>query len=461
MNDAQNPRLFGPGDTVAGKLRIIRRLGEGGMGAVFEVEHELTHHRRALKLLHAEMASMPSVVERFLREASAAGRIGNPHIVETFDAGLLETGEPYIVMELLQGKSLAEMLQESGPFELSRACNVLIQACGAIQAAHAVGIIHRDLKPENLFLSEPAYTFVKILDFGISKFDEVKTGVEGLTMEGSPIGTPYYMSPEQIRGEKDVDGRTDVYALGVVLYECVTGARPFESDNLLQLIHLVSQGLYKAPTQVRSGLPKEVDEVVAKAIALDRVHRYANANDFSEALHELREAVSRASLDATAPLVTERPPMIERGTLAMTPEPMSRTVDVVKASAWPHRSTLRWLVSIGATILVLVGLAIAFGRSLVRSNGGVPTTVPPTGIPTTTTDTSATTRSTVVPALVVAANAYASASTSAEAGTPEAASVSPSRRKDVPLATGKRSTVAPSATRRADSYGLSKDNPFK
>ena len=462
MKEVQPPQSFAAGSVIAGKLRIVRRLGEGGMGTVFEVEHELTHHRRALKLLHAELASMPSVVERFLREASAAGRIGNPHIVETFDAGLLESGEPYIVMELLQGKSLAEVIQETGPLDVCRACDVLIQACNAVHSAHAAGIIHRDLKPENLFLSEPNCSFVKILDFGISKFDEMKTGVEGLTMEGSPIGTPYYMSPEQIRGEKDVDTRTDVYALGVVLYECLTGLRPFESDNLLQLIHLVSRGVYEAAARVRPTLPPGVDEVIAKAMALDRSHRYADANDFALVLKQLRETVGPATLEATAPAVTERPPMTVRGTLAMTPEPVSRTLGGVNASVWPHKSTLRLLVWVGASVLALIVAAVAFGPSLMRSIGGIPVAAKPGEVP-------ASTHSTTPAAQLIdlgppsdVTHPPVSAGSSAVELTPDTGSTSTrAHRNDASLSATKKLAPAPSAKGRADSYGLSKDNPFK
>jgi len=469
MKEVQPPQSFVAGSVVAGKLRIVRRLGEGGMGAVFEVEHELTHHRRALKLLHAELASMPSVVERFLREASAAGRIGNPHIVETFDAGLLESGEPYIVMELLQGKSLAEVIQETGPLDIGRACDVLIQACNAVHSAHAAGIIHRDLKPENLFLCAPNCSFVKILDFGISKFDEMKTGVEGLTMEGSPIGTPYYMSPEQIRGEKDVDTRTDVYALGVVLYECLTGLRPFESDNLLQLIHLVSRGVYKTACHVRPALPPGVDEVVAKAMALDRSQRYADANDLALVLKQLQKTVGPVMLEATAtatataPAVTERPPMTVRGTLAMTPEPVSRTLGGVNASVWPHKSTLRLLVWVGASVLALLVAAIAFGPIVMRSIGGVPVAAKSSEVPTATRGTTPAAQLTDPgPPSDVITPPPASAGSSAVELAPDTGSTSTrAHRNDASLSATKKLPPASSAKGRADSYGLSKDNPFK
>src|SRR6478736_3811029 len=140
-----------PGTVLAGKFRLVSRLGEGGMGSVYEIEHELTKHRRALKLLHKSMAAMPSIVERFLREASAAGRVGNPHIAETFDAGVLETGEPYLVMELLRGEPLSARI-ERGPLLVQEVVDLIGQACVGVAAAHAAGIVHRDLKPDNLFI---------------------------------------------------------------------------------------------------------------------------------------------------------------------------------------------------------------------------------------------------------------------------------------------------------------------
>ena len=233
-----------PGTLVGGKLRIVRLLGTGGMGAVYEVEHELTKHRRALKLLHARYKVYPELIQRFLREASAAGRIGNPHIAETFDAGELETGDPYLVMELLKGETLADLLRRKQTLTVTEASELVRQACTGVQAAHDAGIVHRDLKPENLFVIERDHRpFVKILDFGISKFDPQLTGGEmSMTREGTSLGTPLYMPPEQVRGDKRIDARADVYALGVILYECVTGRRPYEAETLAHLAVLIHEG---------------------------------------------------------------------------------------------------------------------------------------------------------------------------------------------------------------------------
>ena len=389
------------------------------------------------------------------------------HIVETFDAGLLDTGTPYIVMELLQGKTLADLITASGPLDLKRACDILMQACDAVHSAHMAGIVHRDLKPENLFLAGPDCSFVKILDFGISKFDVGKTGVEGLTVEGTPIGTPYYMSPEQIKGEQQIDARSDVYALGVVLYESVTGQRPFESDNLLQLIYLVSQGTYVEPSKVRPGLPVTLDVVIAKAMTLDRGQRYASAEELSGALSRFRHSLAPTLLEATVAMQTERPMAPARGALALTPEPVSKTLGGHQGSVWPRRSTVRVLIALGLGALALLVGAIAFGPTIARSIHGVPGTAQVVEIRSSSVSTEP-------------ARHSGSASSQAASAEPSAAEPSPPAppmasapvassppqpeagpRVYPPQAAPKRNSPAPGLTHRADSYGLSKDNPFK
>ena len=279
-----NPGELGPGSLIAGKLRVIRLLGAGGMGAVYEVEHEITRHRRALKLLHPQFATNHEIITRFLREASAAGRIGSEHIVDTFDAGILDSGEPYLVMEMLEGKSLAERLEARGRLGLRECCDLLCQACEGIQAAHNAEIVHRDIKPDNLFITSK--NKVKVLDFGISKFTSAEDADFKLTQAGAAMGTPYYMSPEQASGSKSLDFRSDIYALGVVLYECITGDVPFNADSLPQLIIRIYEGQFSPPSEI-CGAPKEVDEVIAKAMNRDPNLRYQSAQEFEEALVRL------------------------------------------------------------------------------------------------------------------------------------------------------------------------------
>jgi serine/threonine protein kinase len=273
-----------PGTTVAGKFRILRPLGQGGMGAVYVVEHVITRHERALKLLHPDMAAVPEVVDRFLREASAAGHIGSEHIVETFDAGTLEDGAPYLVMELLRGETLSERLARA-ELPLAELVAILVQACSGIQAAHDAGIVHRDLKPDNLFLTErQGRPFVKILDFGISKFDPSRSGELSVTREGAALGTPYYMSPEQILGSRAVDHRTDVYALGVVLYECLTRQKPFEAETLPMLTVLIHEGRYTPIRAFRPELPPAFDQIAARAMQRQPEQRFQSMRELAAAL---------------------------------------------------------------------------------------------------------------------------------------------------------------------------------
>jgi serine/threonine protein kinase len=432
-----------PGSIVAGKLRIVRRLGAGGMGAVYEVEHELTRHRRALKLLHAQMAQMPSVVERFLREASAAGRIGNPHIVETFDAGRLETGEPYIVMELLQGQTLAELLDSHGPLPLDVACEILTQACNAVGAAHAAGIVHRDIKPENLFLSGPE-RFVKILDFGVSKFDSVTTGVQGLTLEGSPIGTPYYMSPEQARGTSAVDHRSDIYALGVLLYECLTGRKPFVAETLPHLAVLIHQGKYDTPRELRPELPGAADTLISRAMAGDRTARYGSANELASAVTLLRNSVRPGSLESTQ-LIAPKIPPAPRPASALTPG-----VFTSQPTPLPRRSPAAWLLGAGALIAAAAVLTFTLTRkpnvplgpeASAGTESPAPNTAPLSPTPPVA----------KVVTLVPLTDATVAPASPTARSAPSAVAARPT-----PSA-----SAAPTPRSRASSFGLSEDNPFK
>lgn len=280
------------GSLIAGKFRVVRTLGAGGMGKVYEVEHELTKHRRALKVLHPGASA--DVIERFVREASAAARIGNPHVAETFDAGRLENGAPYLLMELLGGETLDERLRRQGPIDASELAGLIHQACQGMQAAHEAGIIHRDLKPENLFIEiREGHPFVKILDFGISKFDEGKTGAPGITKGDSVMGTPCYMSPEQISGSAAIDARTDVYALGVILYECACGERPFEAKSVERLAVLIHTGQAIPLGRRMPSLPRAFCEIVERAMAAKPDRRFESARALANALVPPRELARR------------------------------------------------------------------------------------------------------------------------------------------------------------------------
>jgi serine/threonine-protein kinase len=278
-----------PGTLLAGKFRIERRLGAGAMGAVYAIVHEFTHHRRALKLLHPEARLVPDLVSRFLDEASAAGRVGNAHLVETFDAGVLPTGEPYVVMELLEGETLGALLKRERPLSVERSAEIVAQAAQGIDAANRAGIIHRDLKPENLFVTAtPTGPFVKVLDFGVSKFTTASGISLHATQTGALYGSPAYMSPEQLRADSDVDARVDVFGLGVVLFESLTGALPYDAPDLLALRARVLTGRPTRIETLRPEVPRELAKVVHRAIAQRRDERFASAREFAEALAPFR-----------------------------------------------------------------------------------------------------------------------------------------------------------------------------
>jgi len=476
-----------PGTLLAGKLRVIRLIGEGGMGAVYEVEHELTKHRRAVKLLHAQFASMPSVVARFLREASAAGRIGSPHIIETFDAGHLASGEPYIVMEYLDGVPVDNLLRRRGALPFHEAAEIIHQACEGIQAAHDAGIIHRDIKPENLFLLRGDKVYVKILDFGISKFDPATLGaVESLTQEGSALGTPYYMSPEQVRGDKLIDARTDVYALGVVSYELLTNLKPFDGETLMELSVRIHEGKYALPSQVRRDLPHTVDELLGKALAVNREQRYATAREFSQALRHLQVGQWAVS-DSTIALPSSLPPAgdgfsafgpsalphnapptsagtlaahAERPARALTQRAGGTTAGVgLESRAAPSKSS-RWMLVAGGAAAAAIGAALLFNVL----NGPAETTGVDAGASPESALATTAPKPTVEPAPVQAKLpdpvTDAGASTTPHTALPAPLPGTEPRRKPV-ANPPQKNLPGPSATTRARTEGLATDNPFK
>lgn len=291
-----------PGTLLAEKFRIERQLGAGAMGAVYEIHHELTRHRRAIKLLHPSARMVPELVRRFLNEASAAGRAGNPHLVETFDAGTLPTGEPYVVMELLEGEALSELLKREGPLDVRTAAELVAQAAEGLAAAHAVGIVHRDVKPDNLYVTHrEGKPFIKILDFGVSKFATVGGSSLDQTRAGVLYGTPSYMPPEQLAGALDIDERTDVYALGVVLYQCLTGRLPFEAASLPSLNARVSSGQFQSVESLRSDVPKGLSATVHRTLAPSRAARFENARRLIDALEPYRAAFASSETELGAP----------------------------------------------------------------------------------------------------------------------------------------------------------------
>ena len=286
------------GETLLGKLRVIRLLGQGGMGAVYEVEHLITRHRRALKVLHEKHGASHDTVARFIREAGVAGTLRTPYVVETFDAGELEDGSPYVLMELLEGETLSRLI-ERADVPYGRMVGIACQVLEGLAVAHAAGIVHRDIKPENVFLTrdERGNERVKLLDFGISKFTSGGTDFAGsLTSEGAMMGTPYYMSPEQAAGAKEVDERTDLYSLGVMLYEGIAGVRPFDEQTLAALVIKIHNGDHLPLSRVAPDVPPGLAAVVERMLAVNRRDRWGSARELLSALVPFGDGAYVASL---------------------------------------------------------------------------------------------------------------------------------------------------------------------
>ncbi|HEY4180371.1 MAG TPA: serine/threonine-protein kinase, partial [Kofleriaceae bacterium] len=271
------------GTTLSGRYLVTRKVGQGGMGAVYEATHTLINKRVAVKVLLEKYAQREAIVRRLKQEAQLASSIGNEHIIDITDFGVTEDGRTFVVMEFLEGESLAECLTRETSLPEQRILRIVAQSAGALAAAHAKGIVHRDIKPENLFLlKRNEREFIKVVDFGISKSLRASAEEEEttrLTQTGMVLGTPLYMSPEQARGDEELDARVDVYALGVIMYECATGRVPFVGNNYLSVI---SQVLNEEPRPIRDFKPEiteEYEAVCAKAMAKDVNDRYASANE--------------------------------------------------------------------------------------------------------------------------------------------------------------------------------------
>jgi serine/threonine protein kinase len=272
-----------------GNYQVLRMIGEGGFGEVYEAENTLLRRRAAIKVLHAGFVQDEALVRRFMNEARAASGIHHPNIVEVFDAGLTPEGEPYILMEYLEGDSLQTTLLKQGRLPLRTVQEIARQSCSALSAAHAVGIVHRDLKPENIFLvADPDSSFgfrVKVLDFGIAKIQH-RDGSDATvkTKTGLIMGSPAYMSPEQCRDSSDVDHRSDIYAMGVLVYEMLSGLPPFVAKSSAEVLVLQ---LSAAPPPLRSQcpeVPEHVEQTVLRALSKSRDDRYDRADYFIGAL---------------------------------------------------------------------------------------------------------------------------------------------------------------------------------
>jgi serine/threonine-protein kinase len=370
-------RVFGE------RYRILRRIGEGGMGAVYLCEHVVLHRKLALKILRRELSSDPEIVERFRNEAIAASQIGQENVVDVIDIGRTDDGALYYVMEALDGHNVGAVLRSDGPLAVPRALAILEQVARALAAAHARGVVHRDLKPENVFVvrREDGTELAKLLDFGISK---VEAGGERLTQAGAIIGTPEYMSPEQAAGAT-IDHRADVYGLGVMAYELLTGVLPFEGDSAIATLVAHQTRPPEPPSRRRAGVPPEVDALVLRAMAKRPEDRFDSMNQLVAELARIR---SRMAGETPEPMPILREPGVtpridlppfrpsRRGeTLALPPGAVSG----VRRSP-PPRSPARVAAGIAA-VIALVAMAALAGWWIRGLGGGEPQTSWPGGFP--------------------------------------------------------------------------------
>ena len=279
----RDPRI---GQVLSDRYSLVRKIGEGGMGDVYEARHRLLDKRVAVKLLHSSFASRTEVLERFHREALAASRIAHANIVEVSDFGRAADGCPYMVLEFLEGHDLARELDRPEPIQLGRIVRIARQICAALAAAHASGIVHRDLKPENDFLCRDrvAPDFVKLLDFGISKFQGEIAGPYPMTVTGTALGTPYFMAPEQVEGRRDVDGRVDIWALGVILYLALTKVFPFDADSYPLLFVRICTADPVPIDSFRPDLPPEFSAIVGRILEKNPARRFRTCSELHAAL---------------------------------------------------------------------------------------------------------------------------------------------------------------------------------
>jgi serine/threonine-protein kinase len=300
--------LIVPGAVVGGKYRLETVLGYGGMGSVWEAMHLGLHKRVAVKLIGREFAASPEIRARFDNEAKAAAKLQSRHVVHIYDNGELDDGTPYIAMELLTGESLRARLKRDRTLSLKETVDILLQVCRALGRAHAAGIVHRDIKPDNLFLADSQDDdnyVVKVLDFGIAKIAP-QAGITSSTRTGSAVGTPDYMSPEQMRGLKSIDKRTDYYSLGLVAYRMLTGERAFQGDSFADLAVVVSTTSPRSLLELRPDLPPAMEDWFRRASARDPSDRFQTAQELSEALVAASGGVVPSSA-ASAPSLRQIP----------------------------------------------------------------------------------------------------------------------------------------------------------
>ena len=367
--------LVRPGQVIAGKYRVERVIGAGGMGVVVAATHLQLEERVAIKLLLPEAARSITLSERFVREARAAVKVKSEHVARVTDVGTLESGTPYMVMEYLSGSDLADALRAGGPMSPQAAVEYVLQACEALAEAHAAGIIHRDLKPANLFLTRraDASPCVKVLDFGISK---VATGGSDprITDTKAVMGSPLYMSPEQLKSSRDVDARTDIWSLGVILFELLSGAPPFDGATMPQLCVAIMQGIPRPLASFRSDVPPALEAVILRCLEKLPEQRFRHVGELAEALAPFATGRARLSIDRISGISRSSGhprPELASGSGATSPTVVATALNT--SPTWsgtvvPRKRPVGLAVAAGAGVSLIAAIAV-FALLTSRSRG--------------------------------------------------------------------------------------------
>jgi serine/threonine-protein kinase len=363
MNEAPPSRGL-----VAGKYELLQQIGRGGMGSVWEARHATLGHKVAIKFIESDIASTEEARKRFDNEAKAAATIQSKHAIQIFDHGVTDDGKPFIVMERLVGEPLDKRIERVRMMPLQEVGRIIQQVCRALARAHEGGIVHRDLKPENIFLTrsnDDDDEVAKVLDFGIAKMRNPTQdhGVSSSTKTGAVLGTPYYMSPEQARGLRTVDYRSDLWSLGVIAFKCVTGRLPFEGESLGDLLVKICTSPIPAPSQMVQGIPPAFDAWFLRALDREPNRRFQSAQELSDALaFACGISVKRGPTSGSHSGPTTQPtPQFPMGTPIPTPAPgMMHTPysAVPNVTSAPFTSTPTQKEGRGAWVFLLVAMLI-------------------------------------------------------------------------------------------------------
>ncbi len=369
------------GDILAGKYRVSKVLGAGGMGVVVAAHHIYLDEKVAIKFLHPNVLGNSEAVARFTQEARASVKIKNEHVVRVIDVGTLDAGAPYMVMEYLDGGDLGAWVEQRGPLPVEQAVEFVLQASEALAEAHMRGIIHRDLKPSNLFCirrSDNRY-FIKVLDFGISKALGWGGSAPdmGITKTSSIIGSPLYMSPEQMQSAKSVDVRTDIWSLGIILYELLTGSAPFYGDTLTEVCSKVITQPTPSLLEMRDGVPIDLDAVVRKCLQKDREQRYSNIAELASALgpfapRRARPTVERICSIVYAAELSQSGSTVSSASERNNPSATADTMSPPLSQTAPGKSRSR-AIPVFVSLGVLV-IALLVGTVVLRSPAPRPAT---------------------------------------------------------------------------------------